>query len=105
MLGDLFVACVSISIPVCESMSCIHAMFLLLMTPMLGMHIVIREVPFPLQVNQKWRRQTLKIVMDRRAGLANIEGVANINTALADLSARAIAAIGERLYELMETNR
>ena len=65
-------------------------------------------------IDQKRRRKTLKNVMNRRAGLGEKEGLANINAALADLSARAslnaansmaIAALGERLYELMESNR
>jgi hypothetical protein len=64
-------------------------------------------------IDQKRRRKTLRNVMNRRAGLGEKEGLANINAALADLSARAslnaansmaIAALGERLYELMETN-
>jgi hypothetical protein len=66
-----------------------------------------------LAIDQKRRRKTLRNVMDRRATLGDKEGLANINAALADLSARAalnaansmaIAALGERLYELMETN-
>jgi len=66
-----------------------------------------------LAIDQKRRRKTLRNVMNRRAGLGDKEGLANINAALADLSARAslnaansmaIAALGERLYELMETN-
>ena len=66
-----------------------------------------------LAIDQKRRRKTLRNVMNRRAGLGEKEGLANINAALADLSARAslnaansmaIAALGERLYELMETN-
>jgi len=66
-----------------------------------------------LAIDQKRRRKTLRNVMDRRATLGDKEGLANINAALSDLSARAalnaansmaIAALGERLYELMETN-
>lgn len=64
-------------------------------------------------VDQKRRRKTLKNVMDRRANLGEREGVAAINAALADLSARAslnaanalaIASIGERLYDMMDSN-
>ena len=64
-------------------------------------------------VDQKRRRKTLGNVTRRRANLGERADMDSVNAALADLSARAalnaanamaIAAIGERLYEIMETN-
>lgn len=64
-------------------------------------------------VDQKRRRKTLGNVARRRANLGEKAGLESVNAALADLSARAslnaanamaIAAIGERLYEIMESN-
>jgi len=64
-------------------------------------------------VNQKRRRKTLGNVARHRANIGERAGLESVNAALADLSARAslnaanamaIAAIGERLYEIMESN-
>ena len=67
------------------------------------------------EFDQRKRRKTLRNVMDRRAGMEGKAGrnMSAINAALADLSARAslnaanavaIASIGERLYDIIDSN-